>query len=121
VAFAPRGEVSGLIQVAANGAPTLSSISSETSLTGKQFVSSEFVQAMIALAPVVPNGMSLIYDPQHGFGWQDARGWTVYFGQDAKDISMKEVVYNSIVDDLTKKGVQPTLISVEFLNAPFYK
>jgi len=65
--------------------------------------------------------MSMIFDPVYGMGWQDPRGWTVYFGQDSQDIPMKTVVYNAIVDTLTQQGVQPSLISVEYLNAPFYK
>jgi hypothetical protein len=63
----------------------------------------------------------MICDPQYGMGWQDPRGWTVYFGQNAKDILMKKVVYKTILDTLTLQGVQPSLISVEYLNAPFYK
>ncbi len=39
----------------------------------------------------------------------------------AKDIPMKKMVYQAIVDTLTLQGIQPTLISVEYLNAPFYK
>jgi hypothetical protein len=34
---------------------------------------------------------------------------------------MKKDVYKAILETLTLQGVQPSLISVEFLNAPFYK
>ena len=34
---------------------------------------------------------------------------------------MKLVVYQAIVDTLIRQGFQPTLISMEYLNAPFYK
>ncbi len=34
---------------------------------------------------------------------------------------MKLKVYQSMVDTFTRQGIQPTLISVEFLDAPFYK
>jgi len=34
---------------------------------------------------------------------------------------MKLQVYQAIVDTLTRQGIQPSLISVENLNAPFYK
>jgi hypothetical protein len=76
---------------------------------------------MSGLAKDIPAGMPMTYDPVYGMGWQDPRGWNVYFGQDAKDISMKKNVYQAIVDTLLLQGVQPTLISVEYLNAPFYK
>jgi hypothetical protein len=54
-------------------------------------------------------------------GWQDARGWSVYFGQTTRDVPMKLNVYQSILDTLSKQGIQPTLISLAYLDAPFYK
>ena len=63
----------------------------------------------------------MIYDPKYGMGWQDPHGWSVYFGQNTQDIAMKEKVYQAILDTITKQGIQPTLISVEYLDAPFYK
>jgi cell division septal protein FtsQ len=121
VAFTPHGEVPGLVQVAANGAPTQVPLDPALPLYTQKFIAPEMVQALLALAPVVPAGMPMIFDPQYGMGWQDPRGWTVYFGQNTKDIPMKKDVYNSIVDTLTLQGVQPSLISVAYLNAPFYK
>jgi cell division protein FtsQ len=120
VAFTPRGEVPGLIQVAANGAPA--QVPDPTLPIYKQeFIEPEMIKALVELADDVPAGMPMIFDPQYGMGWQDPRGWTVYFGQNAKDIPMKTMVYQTIVDTLTLQGVQPSLISVEYLNAPFYK
>jgi len=63
----------------------------------------------------------MVYDTTYGLGWQDAHGWQVYFGQNTDDIPMKLKVYQAIVDTLTNKGIRPTLISVEYLDAPFYK
>ena len=34
---------------------------------------------------------------------------------------LTENVYQAIVDTLTSQGIQPSLISVEYLDAPFYK
>ena len=121
VAFTPRGEVPGLIQVAATGAPTKIPLDTSHPIYDQKFISPEIVRAMSVLAKDIPAGMPMTYDPLYGMGWQDPRGWNVYFGQDAKDISMKKNVYQAIVDTLLLQGVQPTLISVEYLNAPFYK
>jgi cell division protein FtsQ len=121
VAFTPRSEVPGLVQVVANGAPARISLDPEVSLIGQKFISPELVQVMLTLASEIPAGMPMIFDPKYGIGWQDPRGWTVYVGQTVKDIRMKMDIYNSIVDNLTLQGVQPSLISVEYLNAPFYK
>jgi hypothetical protein len=121
VAFRPRGEFPGLVQVAADDAPP--HVPLDPNLPGyeQKFITSELVQALTGLAQVVPAGMPMTFDPQFGMGWQDPRGWTVYLGQNTNDISMKKMVYQAIVDTLTLQGVQPSLISVEYLNAPFYK
>lgn len=121
VAFTPRGEVPGLIQVAATGAPANVPLDKTLPIYAQKFITPEMVQAMSVLALDVPAGMPMTFDPIYGMGWQDPRGWSVYFGQDAKDITIKKNVYQAIVDTLTLQGIQPTLISVEYLNAPFYK
>ncbi len=121
VAFMPRGEFPGLVQVAANNTPPQVLLDPNLPVYEHKFIAPEMVQALTELAQVAPAGMPMIFDPQFGIGWQDSRGWTVYLGQNTKDISMKKVVYQAIVDTLTLQGVQPSLISVEYLNAPFYK
>jgi hypothetical protein len=121
VAFTPRGDMQGLVQVVATGAPANVPLDTTLPLYAQKFITPDMVQAMSILATDVPAGMPMTFDPVYGIGWQDPRGWSVYFGQDAKDISLKKVVYNAIIDTLTLKGVQPSLISVEYLNAPFYK
>jgi hypothetical protein len=121
VAFTPRGEVTGLIQVAATGAPANVLLDTTLPIYAQKFITPEMVLAMSVLARDVPAGMPMTFDPVYGMGWQDPRGWSVYFGQDAKDISMKKNVYQAIEDTLILQGIQPTLISVEYLNAPFYK
>jgi cell division septal protein FtsQ len=121
VAFMPRGEVPGLVLVAANGSPTQVPLDPALPLYEQKFIAPEMVQALSVLARDVPAGMPMTFDPLYGMGWQDPLGWSVYFGQDNRDIPMKKVVYQAIVDSLTLQGVQPSLISVEYLNAPFYK
>jgi cell division protein FtsQ len=121
VAFTPRGDVQGLIQVAATGAPANVPLDTTLPIYAQKFITPEMVQAISTLASDVPAGMPMTFDPVYGMGWQDPRGWSVYFGQNAKDISLKTNIYQAIVDTLTKQGIQPTLISVEYLNAPFYK
>lgn len=121
VAFTPRGDVSGLVQVNATSDPVQTPQNLSLPLYEQIFVEPEMVQALITMAPYVPSGMTEAFDPIYGMGWQDPRGWTVYFGQNTKDIPMKLQVYQAIVDTLTRQGIQPSLISVENLNAPFYK
>jgi hypothetical protein len=68
----------------------------------------------------LPADTLLIYDPRHGFGWQDEKGWNVFFGKKIENMEMKKRVYNHIKAHLKKQGVRPALISVEYVDAPFY-
>jgi cell division protein FtsQ len=121
VSFMPRGNVPGLIPIAANGEPPKVTRAPDQSIYDQAFVAPAMVQAIMTLYPQVPAGSPMIYDPKYGMGWQDPRGWSVFFGQNTEDIPMKQKVYQAILDTITKQGVQPTLISVEYLDAPFYK
>jgi cell division protein FtsQ len=121
VAFLPRGQVKGLIQVSSNGTPPKVLPDTTKSLFDQVFIDPGLVKAMTILAPYVPSGSPMAYDPRYGMGWQDPRGWSVYFGQNTKDIPMKLAIYQSIVDTFVKKGIQPSMVSVEYLDAPFYK
>jgi hypothetical protein len=121
VSFMPRGNVPGLIPIAANGDPPKVAGDPKQSVYDQPFIAPAMVQAIMTLSPQVPAGSPMIYDTKYGMGWQDPRGWSVFFGQNTQDIPMKQKVYQAILDTITKQGVQPTLISVEYLDAPFYK
>jgi len=69
----------------------------------------------------MPEGTTLIYEPDYGLGWDDSRGWKVYFGKTTGDMSMKITMYQALVDNLTQRGVAPSMVSVEYPNAPFYR
>jgi hypothetical protein len=121
VAFTPRGDIAGLVQIAANGNPPKLPVDQDLSIFDQSFLTSSMVQAIITLYPQVPEGSPMVYDPKYGLGWQDPHGWSVYFGQDTQDISMKKNIYQAIVDKINQQGIQPTLVSVAYLDAPFYK
>ncbi len=112
IGFDPHGESEDLITVKS---PILPSTS------GRQFLSSALAKAIVDLAAYAPDGAPMVYDPERGLGWKDNRGWQVYFGADPNDMGRKMVVYRSIVEHLEGKGIQPSLISVEHLRAPYFR
>lgn len=81
----------------------------------------EVMKAAIELNAILPSGASLVYDPISGIGWQDPRGWKVFFGLDLSNIEFKQVEYQTIVDALTAKGISPTVISVAHIDFPYYR
>jgi len=86
----------------------------------KQLLSKEMVAAILFMADKAPANSQLIYDPEHGLGWRDQGDWIVYLG-DIQDIEMKLHVYEAILQHLKEANTRPTLISVEFVHAPYYE
>ena len=121
IAFKPRGDSSGLIPVAAVGAPPAGEMAQVDPLTPPAFAAPDLVRTGLALASSVPPGSTLTYDPAHGFGWTDSRGWQVYFGSTSRDMPLKLRVYQSLVDSLASRGVTPAFISVVHADAPYYR
>jgi hypothetical protein len=131
VAFQARGaEGAALVQVSAQGKPpALPSIAegsqdktpSTAPAVTQPFINPDLVKAILTLAPQVPADTPILFSPQYGLGWNDPEGWQVFFGSNTDDISMKLAQYRAIVDQLKKQGAQPTLISVEFPHAPYYR
>ncbi len=121
VAFRPRGNADHLISVVALGAPTPGSPSKDDPLSPVPYISSDMVEAIKLLAPHVPAGATLSFDPQYGLGWTDSRGWKVVFGSDPRDLPLKWQVYQSLVNTLLQKGIRPAFISVQYSNAPYYR
>ena len=121
VAFRPRGEAPGLISVLALSAPPTEGNISPDSLTPAPFISSNMVRAIKGLANHVPPGAVVLYDASFGFGWNDPRGWKVYFGTSASDVELKMRVYESMVNSLAERGIRPVLINVTYPTAPYYR
>ena len=86
----------------------------------RQLLTPEMVAGILAMAEKAPEGIPLVYDSMHGLGWRDAGGWEIYLG-DVQDIQMKLSVYQAIAGRLQAEGIQPALISVEYVHAPYYR
>jgi hypothetical protein len=120
IALRPRGEMVGLIPVVALSAPPVEEDGSDR-LTPMPFISTEMVQALKGLAGHVPAGTPILYEKSYGFGWNDPRGWRVYFGTSASDVELKVQVYESMVSSLTQRGISPAMINVTYPTAPYYR
>ena len=120
-AFRPRGDASGLIVVQALGAPPTISTVEDNPLVPAPFISEETVRALTELAPYVPAGTPILYDPVKGLSWTDGRGWQAVFGTGDGNVEAKVRVYQAMVDWLTQRGIRPILINVAYPNAPFYR
>jgi cell division protein FtsQ len=84
-------------------------------------LSPELVSSILTLGAKMPEGTVLVYDSEHGLGWNDPNGWDVFFGNEDQDMQMKLDVYQALVERLKNEGIQPALISVEYVHAPYYR
>ena len=73
------------------------------------------------LSTYFPAGMVLAYSTDHGLGWQDPAGWEVYVGKDLNNFDQKYALYQSISQQLAGQSITPAIISVEFLDAPYFR
>lgn len=120
--FQPRGQVDGLPVIMAAGNPPMAvTEETETAVGAQPFMPVELSKTIEAVSLNLPEGSNLIFDPQYGLGWNDPKGWKVFFGHVNNDNALKLQVYQSMLDHLAKENIQPTMISVEYPNAPFYR
>lgn len=140
VVFTPRGEASGMLNVfSADPLPLTTAVTSprsaldyaamvidrqENPLTPESvilYMNPSVMKAAMDLSTQMPEGATLVYDSVSGMGWQDPRGWNVFFGTSLEDMQAKNIAYQAIVERLTALGITPTTISVEYADAPYYR
>lgn len=79
------------------------------------------IAAAQELIQKLPPETILIYQQEHGLGWTDPQGWQVFIGKDLNQFEVKFALYQSIASYLAKNEIKPVLVSVEHINAPFYR
>jgi POTRA domain, FtsQ-type len=121
VALRPRDKADNLIPVAALAVPPPGLPLQNEPLAPVPYISANMVKAIKTLAINLPAGTTMTYDPLYGLGWSDSRGWKVFFGSDAGDMALKLQIYQALVSSLQQRGIIPVFISVQYLNAPYYR
>lgn len=118
IAFRKRGEVAGLVRVRATQPPPL--LEDESRLQD-QIITPEMVQAILTMSQQAPPDTEILYDPDHGLGWQDPQGWQAFFGPNPDNMEVRLSIYLAMVGMLQERNLVPVLISVEYLHAPYYR
>ncbi|MBE2271091.1 MAG: FtsQ-type POTRA domain-containing protein [Anaerolinea sp.] len=76
------------------------------------------VQSAIQLHDLVPTVAAFRYHPDKGLGYNDPRGWEVWFGV-GLDMQQKILIYNAIVADNAAQGIVPNEINLVNTHRPF--
>jgi len=80
----------------------------------------ELLWSAVTLSEQLPYATDLTYSADHGFGFDDPRGWNVIFGQGG-DMDTKVAVYEAIALSLVEQGLNAVEVSVEDPASPYYK
>lgn len=77
------------------------------------------VTGALQLKALRSNITELKYDPGKGLGYDDGRGWKVWFGT-GTDMPEKLLIYETIVKNVQARNVHPTEIDMMNPDAPVY-
>ena len=77
--------------------------------------------SMLTFGEKVPEGKTLYFTYENGYGWDTEQGWRIFFGYTDTDLDEKLLMAESITEYLVKEEIQPVLLSLEFKDAPFYR
>lgn len=69
----------------------------------------------------MPENTTLVYNANEGFGWSDSDGLQVFIGQSLQDLNIKLNEYKAIKAKLQNDGLTPSMISVAYIDAPYYR
>ncbi len=137
--FSPRGTTEGIITVlSTEGPPRLKVPMSAEEIEqlsleiGEEIneivvlkdgpVDTDFIQELLYLQARMPEIETISYNPSDGFGWHDNReNCNVYFGHRLNNLDQKLLLYETIKTYLSENGLNPGLISVAYIKAPFYR
>lgn len=115
VAFLEREVRPGLVEISAD-VPVLN-ISPDPLA---EAIDPEVLQAALVLCQEMCQEHSLLYDPVHGLSIETSQGWKVYFGVEG-DMRLKVLLYRALAEDLARRGIQASVVSVSDLGSPYYR
>ena len=107
------------LTVEAPGAPPQAAAADEMD-PDAPFMPVEMVSAIVSMSGQAPQNTPILYDNIHGLGWREKQGWEVFFG-DIQDMGAKLSVYQALLQHFRSEGIEPVLVSVEHVHAPYYR
>lgn len=121
--FAPRGTAETALTVLADTNPPLQLVDEEEkdeTTPAHPLMDLKVLKAAMDLSYRLGTGASVLYTKSNGLGWADPKGWRVFVGSNLESLDTKVTMYNSLVNQLAEQGKQPTVVSLEFVDVPYY-
>jgi cell division septal protein FtsQ len=105
-----RGHLEGLLMV----------IAEQGAISDTHKLPQDLVAGALELRALVPQVTELRYAAVGGLAFEDARGWTAYFGVGA-GMAQKLAIYNALVASVEARGLQPLALVVDDVRHPYYR
>lgn len=86
-----------------------------------QRFSADTFHSMLTMGSLVPEGKTLYFTFDNGYGWDTDDGWRIFYGKNDTDIEEKLRMAESIGEYLRKEEIEPVIVSLEFKDAPYYR
>lgn len=109
-----RADIPGLLRV------TVDAGGFEGPLTAGQELDQDTVLGALQMQEILPDGTDLDYNPIHGLGWTNHRGWQIWVGSGI-GMSEKIRIYEFLFDNLVARGIEVEELNIANPDAPFYR
>ena len=92
------------------------------SLTDLKNLDKDLVLGALRLQDFLPPGANLDYDPIHGLGWTNERGWQIWMGIDSSaGMSERIRAYQAYIANLDSRGIEVAELNIANPDAPYYR
>jgi cell division septal protein FtsQ len=117
-------DVNGQVMMKRKDLPHLLTVVAEGSqlepLGPNDRVKHDVIAGALQLKGLYPNIDRLVYAESKGLGYDDGRGWRVWFGK-GTTMPNRATVYEALIADLLARGIQPREVNVADLQAVYYR
>ena len=86
-----------------------------------QKFSNKMLESLIQINQAKPQGKTLFFTYDNGYGWQHDKGYTLWIGIDNTQLDEKMKMAESLETYFTENEIEPEMLSLEFTQAPYFR
>lgn len=83
--------------------------------------SSKVVRSILNFGGVLPEGKTLFYTYENGFGWDTDAGYRLWLGSNDNALDEKLAMAESLKKYFIEEEIEPDMVSLEYTHAPYYR
>ncbi len=79
------------------------------------------VDSILHLGRILPEGKTLFFTYENGFGWDTDTGYRLWLGMNDTALEEKLAMAESLKNYFLEEEIEPDMLSLEFTHAPYYR